>query len=204
VKRYIIHLLPEPERRAKLDELRHQIAEQIGWNKALDYPTTHLTLVQGIQDGENVTESIDSTLLVGLLDRLANTGPIHLTPSPSGIYGRDVLMKIADSTQLAITRRAAFEATRRIVAMPDGENAKSALAVKEQSWPHLTFVQDVDAPRAQQALAFLTEHGQWVTQPLVATEIALIGRDLASGEPYRIVHRVSLQGHLFQLEGIHT
>jgi 2'-5' RNA ligase len=192
VKRYIIHLLPEAERRASLDELRERVAERIGWNRALDYPTTHVTLVYAIQDDEDAAEPIEVSALTAFLDRLDGSGPIGLWPSAPEIHGEHVLMPIADSTQLAVVRRAALDAIRRIVATPHGENAKRAQRVKEQSWPHLTLAQEVETSRARQAMSYLAEHVRWAALPMLATEIALLARDLAVREPYQIVHLVTL------------
>jgi hypothetical protein len=192
VKRYIIHLLPEPERRARHDDLRQQVAERIGWNRALDYPTTHVTLVYDVQDDDD-GDPIDASLLAGSLDGLAGSGAIRLEPRAPEIHGQHLLLPITDSTQLAIVRRAAFEAARRIAALPNDQHAQRAERVKEQDWPHLTMAQEVDVNRARAGQAFLAERGQWASQPLLATEIALIGRDLSRDEPYQIVHRVSLE-----------
>ncbi len=192
MKRYIIHLLPEPGRRALLDDLRGRVAERIGWNRALDYPTTHVTLVYDIQDDENTSDPIDASRLAEVLDRVAGSGPIQLRPGPPAIHGEHVLMPIPDWTQLAALRRAALVGTRTIVALPDACYARRAERVKEQKWPHLTFAQEVDTSRALQAQSYLTENGGWAASPILATEVALLTRDVARGEPYQIIYQVTL------------
>jgi hypothetical protein len=192
VKRYIIHLLPESSQRALLDKLRGRVAERIGWNRALDYPTTHVTLVYDIQDDENSSDPIDASRLAELLDRVAGSGPIQLWPGPPAIYGEHLLMSIPDSAPLAAIRHTILDGTRQIAAMPYTRYARRAERVKEQSWPHLTFAQEVEISRAQRAQFYLAENGGWAASPILATEVALLTRDLARREPYQIAYQVTL------------
>jgi hypothetical protein len=192
VNRYIIHLLPEPDRRAILDQLRNRLAERIGWNRALAYPTTHVTLVYDIQDDASDAEPIDPSGLAAVVDRLAGLGSVRLSLRPPEMHGPHLLMPIEDTTQLAATRLGARDGARATVAMPDGRYVVRSARVKEQSWPHLTLAQEIDPRRARQARDYLSERCKGASLPLLATQVALLARDLARSEPYRIIHVADL------------
>jgi hypothetical protein len=83
----------------------------------------------------------------------------------------------------------------------DGQRDRAGAAVgvqqrgqraREQPWPHLTLAQEIDAARWARGRALLAREGAWLAAPVPGAELALLARDVAAGEPYRIVHRVSL------------
>jgi len=65
--------------------------------------------------------------------------------------------------------------------------------VREQTWPHLTLAQSLDAGCWERAMALLAQEGAWVSRPVLGADLALLSRDVETGEPYRIVHRVALE-----------
>ena len=190
--RYIIHLLPHERQRRAFDDLRARMAAEIGPNRALGYPTAHVTLVWSIQDSPNDDAPIDREALAALLDAYAGNGPLPLTPRAGDWVEEHVLLPLDDTPELAALRSDLYHAARSVVADPAGQHAERAGRVREQTWPHLTLAQDVEADRWERGIALLHREGDWVFEPLIGAELALLGRDVEADQPYRIVHRVPL------------
>jgi hypothetical protein len=174
--------------------LRARIAAEIGWNKALDYPTVHVTLVWSLQDEAGAEAPIDGAALAALLDAQRGSGAIPLM----GRGGTEeiehhLLLPLDDSPALAALRGRVFDGARTIAAGQNGRAAERAGRAREQTWPHLTLAQEIDAERWRRALALLRAEGDWVRRPVIGAELALVARDVAAGEPYRLVHRVPLE-----------
>jgi hypothetical protein len=193
--RYLIHLLPAEDQRRAFDGLRGRIAAAIGRNKALDYPTAHVTLVWSIQDGPGDAAPIDGSALAALLDEQRGGGPIPLT-ARAGIgietIERHLLLPLDDSPALAVVRGRIGAGARAIAGAPDGRSAERAGRVREQTWPHLTLAQEIGDEAWRRGLAIVRAEGDWVRRPVVGVELALLARDVDAGEPYRIVHRAPL------------
>jgi hypothetical protein len=195
VRRYILHLLPDEERRRAYDDLRARVAAAIGWNKALDYPCAHVTLVWAIQDEPDDPAPIDAAALAALLDAHRDHAPIVLPVRP-GLEDIEhhLLLPLAASPALTDLRAALFEAAREIAAGAVEHGHTRAERVREQTWPHLTLAQEIDGPRWRAALEIVRAAGPWLTEPVICTELALVARDLAADEQYRILHRAPLRG----------
>jgi hypothetical protein len=135
---------------------------------------------------------IDPAALAAVVDRLYGSGAIRLRLSPPELHEAHLLLPIEDTPRLATMRRAALDGSRAATALPSGRDAVRSARVKEQTWPHLTLAQEIDPWRAPQASAYLSDHGREAARPLLATQVALLARDLAGSEPYRIIHVVDL------------
>jgi hypothetical protein len=190
--RYIVHLLPEESRRRCLDDLRMKLAEIIGPNKALDYPTSHVTLVYNIQERSDDQSPIDVAQLGEWLETLRATGPIRLWPRSPEFHVSHLLMPVPESDGLTNLRRSAFVTVRDICGGPSGHHSQRAANVKEQTWAHLTLAQNIDADRARRALEYLEIHGRWASLPLLMNQVALIARNVDRNAPYRIGKLVTL------------
>lgn len=191
--RYIIHVLPEAGQRRAFDELRARIAAAIGPNKALEYPTAHVTLVWAIQDGPAEAAPIDAAALAGLLDEHRGSGALPLAVREgTETIEQHLLLPLADTPALAALRGRLADGARALAAGPDGHWRERAGRVREQTWPHLTLAQEIEAEPWRRALAILHAEGDWVWRPVIGAELALVARDVAADEPYRIVHRAPL------------
>jgi hypothetical protein len=192
--RYLIHLLPEEEQRRAFDDLRMRVAAVIGPNKALDYPTAHVTLVWSVQDDAGDPAPIDGAALAALLDEHRGRGPIPLTVrAGTEEIEHHLLLPLDDASALAAVRGRIVAGARAIAGAPDGRSAERAGRVREQTWPHLTLAQEIDDDAWRRGLAIVRAAGDWVWRPVVGAELALLARDIDAGEPYRIVHRASLR-----------
>jgi hypothetical protein len=194
--RYLIHLLPEEGQRRAFDALRARVAAAIGANKALDYPTAHVTLVWSIQDGLGDMAPIDGAELAALLDEQRGSGLIPLTaPAGIGIEGIEhhLLLPLDDTPALAAVRGRIFAGARAIAGAPDSRATERAGRVREQTWPHLTLAQEIDDDAWRRGVAIVRAAGDWVRRPVVGVELALLARDIDAGEPYRIFHRTPLR-----------
>jgi hypothetical protein len=191
--RYIIHLLPERSQRLAFDALRARLATAIGYNKALDYPTAHVTLLWNIEDQPAAVAAIDAAMLAAALDGEAGIGHLELAlrPAPDDIASvqQHLLLPLQDSEPLAALRQRLHQAVLSLMAATGVPPT-----VREQTWPHLTLAQEIDDTRWQTGLALVRAEGDWPCQPIIGTEVALLARDVAAGEPYTIVHRVALSG----------
>lgn len=190
--RYIIHLLPGEAQCRAYDELRARVVGAIGTNRALDYPTAHVTLVQGIQDEPGDPAPIDPAALCALLDGFRHSGALTLPQGPPADTREHLLLPLENTFALAELRHALYVAIRDLAAGPDGSRWARADRVTEQTWPHLTIAQEIAPERWEQGAAILADEGDWLGEPIVGTELALIARDIERGEPYAIAHRVSL------------
>jgi hypothetical protein len=191
--RYLIHLLPEEGQRREFDALRARVAAAIGQNKALDYPTAHVTLVWSIQDDPGDAAPIDGAALAALLDEHRGSGLIPLT-ARAGIeeIEHHLLLPLNDSPALAAVRGRIFAGARAIAGAPDGRAAERVGRVREQTWPHLTLAQEIDDEAWRRGLEIVRAAGDWVWRPVIGAELALLARDIDAGQPYRIVHRAPL------------
>jgi hypothetical protein len=190
--RYLIHLLPEAIQCRAFDELRARIGVAIGHNRALDYPTAHVTLVWAIQDMPGDEEPIDGAALAGLLDLHRGTGTIPLTVRAGERIEHHVLLPLNDTPALAALRQHLYDGARAVAAGPAGRATARAERVRQQDWPHLTLAQEVEADRWQRATEMLAAAGGWVYELIIGAELALLARDIEAGQPYQIVHRVPL------------
>jgi hypothetical protein len=192
--RYIIHLLPAEEQRRTYDDLRARIAATIGHNRALDYPGAHVTLVWAIQDAPEDPAPLDPAALIAALDAECGTSPLSLATREDVHTREHLLFPLIDTPALAALRHRLYLAARAIAAGPDGTRTDRANHVREQTWPHLTFAQEIDAARWERGMAILTEAGPQLREPVLGTELALVARDTEAGEPYRIIWQGSLVG----------
>ena len=190
--RYIIHLLPNEQQRQAYDDARARVAAAIGHNRALEYPTAHITLVWAIQDVPDDPTPIAQGALLAALERWRGTGAIPLTVREPVDTREHLLLPLSDTPALANLRHALFLAAQTIAAEPAGDRTERAMRVREQTWPHLTLAQEIDAERWERGMALLKDDAALLHAPLHCTELALVARDIDAGEPYRIVGRVSL------------
>ncbi len=190
--RYIVHLLPDEAQCRAYDDLRARVAAVIGANRALDYPTAHVTLVQSIQDEADDPEPIDPAALCSALDGFRHSGAISLPLRPPIDTREHLLLPLENTPALAEVRHALYLATREVAAGPDGSRRERADRVGEQTWPHLTIAQEISPERWEQGMAILAGEGEWLGEPIVGAELALIARDIDRGAPYAIVYRVPL------------
>lgn len=187
--RHILHLLPIAAQCRAYDALRARVADAIGTNRALDYPTAHVTLVQGIQDAPDAAAPIALAALRAALDRFRHSGPLILPQHPSTDTREHLLLPLADTPALAALRHALYLAARDAT---DGLDGARQARVTEQTWPHLTIAQEITPARWERGAALLAAEGAWLHEPIVGAELALVSRDVARGEPYAIVYRVPL------------
>jgi hypothetical protein len=192
--RYIIHLLPAEGQRRAYDDLRARIAAVIGPNRALDYPGAHVTLVWAIQDGPDDPAPIDPAALIAALEAECGSGSLSLATREDVHTREHILFPLIDTPALAALRHRLYLAARTIAAGPDGTRTDRAERVREQTWPHLTFAQEIDEARWERGMAILAEARPQLREPVQGTELALVARDIAAGTPYRIVWRGSLVG----------
>ena len=188
--RYIVHLLPEERQRVAFDALRDRVAAAIGQNKALDYPTAHVTLLWDIEDQPDAPVAIDPLALAALLDREAGSASIALAVrNGMETIEHHLLLPMEDTARLAALRQRLLTGIRAMVSALD---ANHAARVREQTWPHLTIAQDVEGQRWRAGLALIQSEGEWVRQPVIGAALALVARDVAVGQPYAIAHQVAL------------
>jgi hypothetical protein len=190
--RYIIHLLPDERQRRAYDDARARVADEIGHNRALEYPTAHITLVWAIQDTPDDPAPIAQETLLAALERWRGTGAIPLTVREPVDTREHLLLPLTDTAALAKLRHTLYLAAQTITAGPAGDHAERAAKVREQTWPHLTLAQEIDAERWERGMALLKDDAALLHAPLHCTELALVARDIDAGEPYRIVGRVPL------------
>jgi hypothetical protein len=190
--RYILHLLPDEAQCRAFDDLRARVAAVIGPNRALDYPTAHVTLVWAIQDEPGDPAPIDQAALCAVLDGFRHSGVISLPVLPPIDTREHLLLPLENTPALAELRHALYVATRDVVAGPDGGRRERAERMGEQTWPHLTIAQEISPERWERGMAILESEGDWVREPVVGAELALVARDVEHGEPYAIIYRVSL------------
>lgn len=188
--RYIIHLLPEREQRRAYDMARSRLAATIGYNRALDYPTAHVTLIWAIQDDPGDPSPIEREALIVALERHRGNGVIPLAIDTSADTREHLLLPLIDSPALAALRRGLYDDIVQIAIEPTGGRAAQ---VREQPWPHLTLAQEITPDQWERGMAQLRrEDAKLLRAPLLGSELALLARDLERGERYRIVARVPL------------
>ena len=191
--RYIIHLLPDEARRRAFDELRAKIAAAIGPNRALDYPTAHVTLVWALQDAPGDPAPLAPDDLLAALERRRGGGAIPLAIGAPIETREHLLLPLDNTPALAAPRRGLYDDARGVAAGAADAHAERAARVREQTWPHLTLAQEIDAARWERGMALLArEGGDLASAPFLGAELALIARDIDAREPYRIVGRVPL------------
>jgi len=190
--RYIIHLLPCAEQRRAYDEARARLAAAIGHNRALNYPTAHITLVWAIQDVPEDSAPIAQDALLAALERWRGSGAIPLTVRKPVETREHLLLPLADIPALAAIRHGLYQDAQRAAVGPTGNRTDRAERVREQTWPHLTLAQEIDAEQWERGMALLKDDGPLLRAPLRCTDLALVARDIDAGEPYRIVGRVPL------------
>lgn len=190
--RYIIHLLPNEQQRRAYDDARARLAAEIGHNRALEYPTAHITLVWAIQDTPGDPAPIAQEALLATLEQWRGTGAIPLTVREPVDTREHLLLPLTDTPALASLRHELYLAAQGVAAGPTGDRAGRAEQVREQTWPHLTLAQEIDAERWERGMALLKDDGALLRAPLYCNELALVARDIDAGEPYRIVGRVPL------------
>ncbi len=190
--RHILHLLPNADQCRDYDALRARVAAEIGPNRAHDYPTAHVTLVQGIQDAPHDPTPIDPAALRAALDRFRHSGPLLLPQLPPIDTREHLLLPLTDTPALAALRHALYLAVREAAGGADGTRQDRAARVTEQTWPHLTIAQEITPERWERGAARLATEGAWLHEPIIGAELALISRDIERGEPYAIVYRVPL------------
>lgn len=193
--RYIIHLLPAEGQRRAYDDARARLAVAIGHNRALDYPTAHITLVWAIQDAPADPAPIARDALLAILERWRASGALPLMVREPVDTREHLLLPLADTPALATIRHELYLAAQRAAAGPAGDRADRAERVREQTWPHLTLAQEIDAARWERGMALLArEDAELLRAPMLGTELALVARDIDAGGAYRIVGRVPLAG----------
>jgi hypothetical protein len=190
--RYIVHLLPDGAQCRAFDDLRARVAGGIGPNRALDYPTAHVTLVWAIQDARGDPMPIDPAALCAVLDGFRQSGALILPVLPPIETREHLLLPLENTPALAEVRHALYLAAREVAAGPDGARRERAARVGEQTWPHLTIAQEIGPARWERGMAILAAEGDWLREPVVGAELALVARDVERGEPYAITHRVPL------------
>ena len=190
--RYILHLLPEESQRRTYDMALKRIAEAIGRNRALDYPTAHVTLVWSIQDEPGESVPIRPATLIAALEEWRGSGPIMLDTRDEEHGRAHLLLPLTDTPALAALRSRLAAAARAAAAF-DGTNPSRATRVREQPWPHLTFAQEIDPARWARGRALLdADFPTLLHEPVRGSELALVARDNEAGGAYAIVHRVPL------------
>ena len=191
--RYIIHLLPDGARRRAFDALRARLAGAIGPNRALDYPTAHITLVWAIQDAPADPAPLAQADLLAALERWRGTGALPLTIAVPPATREHLLLPLVDTPALAALRGALYRDAAGVARGADAAYPERAARVREQTWPHLTLAQEIDAARWERGMALLADAGgDLLRAPFLGAELALLGRDNDAGEPYRIIGRVAL------------
>ncbi len=191
--RYILHLLPEAAQRRVYDTARARLVEAIGRNRALDYPTAHVTLVWAIQDEPGDREPIRAADLIAALEEWRGSGIVTLD-ARDAVHGHEhLLVPLRDTLALAALRGRLAEAARTAVAGPAGAHRERAERVREQSWPHLTLAQEIDPARWARGRALLdAEFPDLLREPLRGGELALVARDNEADGAYALAHRVPL------------
>jgi hypothetical protein len=191
--RYILHLLPEEAQRRAYDAARARLVEVIGRNRALDYPTAHVTLVWSIQDEAGDPDPIRPAALIAALEEWRSSGRLVLETREE-LPGREhLLLPLNDSPTLAALRGRLAEAARVVAAGTGSARAERAGRVREQTWPHLTFAQEIDPARWERGRALLdADFPDLLREPLHGGELALVARDNEVGGGYTLAHRVSL------------
>ncbi len=191
--RYILHLLPEEAQRHTYDAARARLAETIGRNRALDYPTAHVTLVWSIQDEPGDSAPIAAAALIDALEEWRCSGLLTLEVR-ADVPGREhLLVPLGDTPAFMALRGRLFAAARVAAAGPDGARRERVTRVREQRWPHLTFAQAIDPERWSRGRALLdAEFPHVLREPLRGGELALVARDNEAGGSYGIVHRIPL------------
>ena len=192
--RYIIHLLPAEAQRRAYDDIRARVAAAIGHNRARDYPGAHVTLVYAIQDDPGDPAPIDRDALIAALEDQRGSGPLPLAMGEDIDTREHLLFPLINTPALEALRHRLYLAARAVAAGPDGTRADRAERVREQTWPHLTFAQEIDEARWERGMAILAADGPQLREPIQGTELALVARDIEAGEPYRIIWRGSLVG----------
>ena len=191
--RYLIQLLQTEAECRYLTDLRYRVAARIGTNKALHYPTPHVTLIWNIEDGPGDPEPIDRRSLESVLDSLRARGSIALTLRglTTWVAGdrRHVVFPIVDSSELSTLREDLLARVKTAVAGPGGRYPDRAAQVQAQSTPHLTIAQDVTEKLAETAVALIGAESRTLTG-VRGVEVVLLER--RPPEPYDIVHRVDL------------
>lgn len=190
--RYIVHLLPTEEQRRAYDDARSRVAAAIGHNRALDYPTAHVTLVWAIQDAPDDPAPIDPAALIAALEAHRGSGPLPLAVSEDARTREHLLLPLHDTPALATLRDSLLGAMRTVAAGPDGTRADRADHVRAQDWPHLTLAQEIDPARWERATALLAKDAAWLRAPVQGAALALVAREIDTGGVYRIVHQVAL------------
>jgi hypothetical protein len=151
-----------------------------------------VTLVQGIQDEADDPAPIDPAALRAVLDAFRHSGALALPMGPPADTREHLLLPLENTPALAELRHALYVAIRDLAAGSDGTRQGRAERVTEQTWPHLTIAQEISPERWEQGAAVLADEGDWLGEPVVGAELALVARDVERGEPYAIVHRVAL------------
>jgi hypothetical protein len=190
--RYIVHLLPTEAQRHTFDDLRARVAEQIGFNRALWYPTAHLTLVWNIEDDPGDAQPIDGAALAAVLDRYQGRGTLPLAVGAPARFGGHVLAPVVSTEHLNQLRADLLDVVRRIIAGPNQRDQPRAERVREEARPHLTLAQDVGPEQAEKALAFLKRENLHAPRSVEGIQLALLARDPALHKLSRIVHCVPL------------
>jgi len=191
--RYILHLLPEEAQRRTYDAARVRLAEAIGRNRALDYPNAHVTLVWSIQDEPEDRAPIRAAELIAALEEWRGSGILTLDARDAGHGHEHLLVPLDDTPALAALRGQLAVAARVAAAGPAGARTERAGRVREQTWPHLTFAQEIDPERWARGRALLdAEFPGLFSGSVRGGELALVARDTEAGGTYALVHRVPL------------
>src|SRR5262245_45645785 len=153
--RYIVHLLPDEGQCRAYDDLRARVAAVIGPNRALDYPTAHVTLVWAIQDEPDDPAPIDQAALCAVLDGIRQSGSLTLPVRPPADTREHLLLPLENTPALAELRHALTVAVRAVAAGLDGGRREQADRVSEQTWPHLTIAQEISPKNWERGKAIL-------------------------------------------------
>ncbi len=193
--RYILHLLPEEAQRRVYDTARARLVEVIGRNRALDYPTAHVTLVWAIQDEPGDPAPIRPADLIAALEEWRGSGLLRFDVRGE-LPGREhLLLPLRGTAALAALRDRLAEAARSAAAGPADSRRERAGRVREQTWPHLTLAQELDPARWERGRALLAAaFPELLREPLRGGELALVARDNEAGMAYALAHRVPLCG----------
>jgi hypothetical protein len=115
-----------------------------------------------------------------------------LSLAPPADTREHLLLPLEDTPALATLRHALYVAAHTAALGPDRTRWDRADRVVEQTWPHLTIAQEITPDRWARGSALLAAERDWLTQPVIGAELALIARDIDRGTPYAIAHRVPL------------
>jgi ribosomal protein L7Ae-like RNA K-turn-binding protein len=185
--RYIVQLLPEDGQRSHLDLIRFDLSRIIGRNKAVNYPTSHVTLVWSIED-VGFNEKINPEDLTKILLNCANFGVIDLEWKILHDASQHITLDIKDNPVLDELRQCLFTSIKHY-ATNNGLN-KVVEKVQLQEWPHITLAQDINPEKYTEGMRFLQEKLNLPSR-IRFNSLALLAK--TEGQDYKIIETIELQ-----------